>query len=260
MPQIALPGFPPSLKNWTPKDRELNDFAIRSFRDVADADYIAARLAYRAQLPVQFLWASQQALEKYLKFILFLERIKTKKLGHELSPALKAIEDGGLALDLTKSTQRFIASIDRTGRFRYMEVSFVVWWHWIIALDRAVWELRRFCTSSPAPRNLRLVDGEVAPRYRLKEGYLEKVLDARQNPAREHLLWHNGFLGRSRKKVTVRGSFIAVNAPLFNHPELVDQLAGLAFLPAELAKAYRKMAADRKAERQKAGALRRPRG
>ena len=36
------------MKNWTQKDRELNDFALRSFRDVADADYIAARLAYRA--------------------------------------------------------------------------------------------------------------------------------------------------------------------------------------------------------------------
>jgi hypothetical protein len=86
---LTLPTPPASLKNWTQKDRELNDFAIRSFRNVADADYISARLAYRAQLPIQFLWASQQALEKYLKFILFLERIKVEKLGHELTPALK---------------------------------------------------------------------------------------------------------------------------------------------------------------------------
>lgn len=57
MATMTFPAFPRSLKNWTSKDRELNHFAIRSFRDVADADYIAARLAYRGQLPVQFLWA-----------------------------------------------------------------------------------------------------------------------------------------------------------------------------------------------------------
>ncbi len=249
MATMTFPAFPRSLKNWTSKDRELNHFAIRSFRDVADADYIAARLAYRGQLPVQFLWASQQTLEKYLKFILFLERIKVGKIGHDLAPALKAIEDAGVVLDLTNSTQQFIKVVDRTGRFRYMEVSFVVWWHWIISLDRAVWELRRFCTSEPRPRSLKLMDGEIAPRYRVDSGYLEKVLDDKQNPAREYLLWHNGFIGKSKRNVTVRGTFIAVNSPLFNQPELVDQLAGLAFIPKDVTKAYRELAAQRKKKR-----------
>ena len=40
----------------------LNDFAVRCFRDIADADYIAARMAYRADLMMQYLWASQQAI------------------------------------------------------------------------------------------------------------------------------------------------------------------------------------------------------
>lgn len=244
-----LPTSPSSLKKWTQKDRELNHFAIRSFRDVADADYIAARLAYRAQLPVQFLWASQQALEKYLKFILFLERVKAPKLGHDLAPALKALEDAGVLLDLTKSSHKFIKDIDRVGRFRYMEVSFVVWWHWIISLDRAVWELRRFCTSEPTPRGLKLVDGEIAPRYRIDSGYLEKVLDNDQDPAREYLVWHNAFWGKSRRKVTVRGVLIAVNSPLFGRPQLVDQLAGLAYIPKEVAAAYRALAAERKKKR-----------
>jgi hypothetical protein len=46
--------------------------------------------------------------------------------------------------------------------------------------------------------------------------------------------------------VTVRGTFIAVNSSLFSHPELVDQLAGLACIPKDVAKAYRQLAADRK--------------
>src|SRR5262249_9687490 len=48
------------LAQLTDRDRDLNSFAFRSFRDVADADYIAARMAYRALLPVQFLWARRK--------------------------------------------------------------------------------------------------------------------------------------------------------------------------------------------------------
>ncbi|SPA46665.1 hypothetical protein CBM2629_A60060 [Cupriavidus taiwanensis] len=36
----------------------LNDFAIRSFRETADKDYIAARMAYRARLIQPFLWSA----------------------------------------------------------------------------------------------------------------------------------------------------------------------------------------------------------
>ena len=57
----------------------VNDFATRSFRNMADEDYIAARMAYRAQLVPQFLWLSLQALEKYLKCILVLNRIPARK-------------------------------------------------------------------------------------------------------------------------------------------------------------------------------------
>jgi hypothetical protein len=37
------------------KEILLNDFAIRSFREVADYDYITARMAYRSKLVPQFL-------------------------------------------------------------------------------------------------------------------------------------------------------------------------------------------------------------
>jgi hypothetical protein len=239
-------GAPASLKKWTKEDRELNSFALRSFRDVADADYISARLAYRAQLPVQFLWASQQALEKYLKFILFLERVKASDIRHDLGAALTRIETKAFPLGLCESSKKFIQRIDRVGRFRYMEASFVVTWPWIVSLDRVVWELRRFCSSEPVPRTLKLVDGQVAPRYRIDGGYLEKVVDDRANPSREYLLWHNGFVGRRRRTVTTRGSFIAVNSPLFVQPELVDRLGDLVFIPKEVAKAYRELAQERK--------------
>lgn len=41
--------------------------ALRIFRDAADEDYVVARLAYKKMLGRQFLWSSNQAVEKYLK-------------------------------------------------------------------------------------------------------------------------------------------------------------------------------------------------
>src|SRR5437867_3718571 len=76
-------------------DALINDFAVRSFRDVADAEYIAARMACRAALVPQFLWASQQTVEKYLKCILLLNRIPARKVFHDLDRALRKIKESG---------------------------------------------------------------------------------------------------------------------------------------------------------------------
>ncbi|MFG6458115.1 HEPN domain-containing protein [Roseateles sp. BYS96W] len=70
-------------------NRRLNDFARRSFLNIADKDYIAARMAVRAELMPQFLWASQQAIEKYLKFILLVNRIEAK-VGHDIAACVEA--------------------------------------------------------------------------------------------------------------------------------------------------------------------------
>ncbi len=59
----------------------INQLALRSFRDIAEGDYIAARMAFRAELYLQALWSSQQALEKYLKAILLLRSIPWKEHG-----------------------------------------------------------------------------------------------------------------------------------------------------------------------------------
>jgi hypothetical protein len=55
--------------------------------------------------------------------------------------------------------------------------------------------------------------------------------------------------GKEQRKVMVHGGFIAVNSPLFHKPELVDQLGGLAYIPKDVAAAYRALAAERKKKR-----------
>jgi hypothetical protein len=174
------------LATITEQDRHLNSWAFRSFRDIADGDYLAARMAYRAQLPAQFLWASQQALEKYLKCILFIRRISATRVRHHLKPALDLIEQNEIGLSLTERSRAFIGRIDGVGRYRYMEASFFVEWRWILSLDQAVWELRRFCTLDPSATSATLVDGEWAPRVHIAGGFLEKVLRSARTQHASH--------------------------------------------------------------------------
>jgi HEPN domain-containing protein len=222
-------------------DALVNDFALRSFRDMADGDYIAARMACRAALLPQFLWASQQAVEKYLKCILLLNRIDAREAYHDLGKALDRIDASGkLSLDLTRGTKEFIDMLDQCGRYRYFEVSTVGFGAQLVTLDRAVWELRRYCTVDEEPRRLRLRQGFAAPRVRLENGLLEKIVDDAKNPAREPLLWQNGFFGkRERKKIRLRKWFQAHNAPLYLNPQILDEVLKYVFLPKEIRSGYR---------------------
>lgn len=123
------------------KQEELvNNCAVRSFRDVGDGDYIAARMACRSALVTQFLWSSQQAVEKYLKCILLLNRIPAKDVRHDLGKALTKIERSGkVTLDLTDGTKKFIEMLNEYGQYRYLEVSNVAFGADLVTLDRAVW-------------------------------------------------------------------------------------------------------------------------
>jgi HEPN domain-containing protein len=219
----------------------VNDFAIRSFRDIADGDYIAARIACEAALVTQFLWASQQAMEKYLKCILLLNRVEARKVRHNLGLALEKIQTSGkLSLDLTRGTRDFIKMLDDYGPYRYLEVSNVAHGAQLVQLDRAVWELRRYCTLERGPQEARLRDGFAAPLVRLPGGSLEKMIDDVKNPARKALIHHNAFFGkRTRKRIGVRRWLTAHNAPLYLNPQILDEVLKYVFIPKELAAGYR---------------------
>jgi HEPN domain-containing protein len=224
----------------------VNDFAFRSFLKSGDQDYVAARLSYKAKLSYPFLWQSQQAIEKYLKCILLLNRIHAKRVGHDLDAALAAIHNSGqVELGLTPSTKNLIDELNQFGQYRYLEVSYVASSWGIVQLDRAVWELRRFCTFNLDFRKLKLVKGQVAPKYRLETELLEKIYDDKHHPARPGLVWNNAFIGgRSRKIVRMRGWMDMVNAPLDMHPEIMDELLKYVHLPSSLVKQWRNHKGD----------------
>jgi hypothetical protein len=224
-------------------DLLVNDFAERSFRDIGDGDYIAARMACRAELVVQFLWAGQQAIEKYLKCILLLNRIPAKKVSHDIGKALNIINSSGkITLELTDGTKKFIGKLNDYGPNRYLEVSNFAFGSELVDLDRAVWEVRRYCTLEKGTHQIKLRDGFSVPRVRIPGGYLEKTIDGAKTSAREALLWKNGFFGnRAKKKVSLRVWREAHNAPLSLNPHMLDEVLKYIYLPKDLSEAYRKL-------------------
>ncbi|HXC43520.1 MAG TPA: hypothetical protein VNY51_08370 [Candidatus Dormibacteraeota bacterium] len=221
-------------------DQLVDDFAIRSFRDIADEDYISARMAFRGALAEPSLWASQQTAEKYLKCILLLNRIPGRHIRHKLGAALDAIRGSNLTFDLTLPTRQFIEHLDRFGPFRYLEISNVAYGLHLTNLDRCAWELRRYCTRSEVTKQLKLHQGVIPPKFRIEGGYLEAVIDNAKSPAREPLLWQNAFFGSRPRRYTKRDAWMkATNAPLYLNPQILDEILRYVHLPKHIIEGYR---------------------
>lgn len=218
-------------------------------------DYIAARMLYRAGLVEQFHWQGLQALEKYLKAILLYNRVKAKRIGHDLSRALAKTGQLPFELELTAPAHQLIEHLDKFGRFRYLEASYYIHGPKLVELDRTVWEIRRYCRV--LKYEVKLPDGSVkqmlpielesieqsknAPPYKFKiiGGALEKILDNKDNAAREPLVWQNGFFGsKHRKTVTMHIRRQGKNSPLSLHPEILDELKEYVYLSKEVIEAY----------------------
>lgn len=246
------------------KDILLNDFATRSFREIADQDYIAARLSYRHGLYPQFHWQSLQAIEKYLKAILLYNRIKANDINHDLDRAIKHTKMLPFEICQSESTEKFIKQLSYFGRFRYLESSYYLHGPKIVELDKTVWEIRRYCTV--LNYELKMLDGvtknmlslemekiknsekEPPHKFKIHGGLLEKIVDKVDHPSRKALVWQNAFFGKvTRNTVRVPTPMHAVNSPLTLHPEILEEVLKFAFLPKEVVKAFRE-AAKKKGE------------
>jgi hypothetical protein len=237
-------------------DAQLNSFASRCFRDVADRDYISARMCYRAGLISQFHWAALQAFEKYYKAILLYNRIKAKNVRHDLAEAQKQARKAPFNIRLSDTSVKLLAHLDAYGRFRYLETSYFIHDPKLLELDKAVWEVRRYCRvldydlprSGKTPKAmlaLELQRNEKAENLPFQEfhiigGALEAILRNKNHPARAPLIWQNGFYGNSRRRrVTVPMHSYSENSPLLLYPQLLDHVLEYIYIPKDVVAAYR---------------------
>lgn len=248
----------------------VNDFAIRSFRETADKDYITARMAYRARLIQPFLWSALHCLEKYVKGILVLNRVKAHK-GHSVLPGIERMKQHGkFKLDLSADTLKFIKNLEDDGaEYRYYEVSYDIKPFDIARLDRAVWELRRYCQPLDYDivdmngKKVNLLTHELDRIHRAKAkhekgtcvmgGILERIIEKKDHPAREALIWNNLFFGPSRRKgVKMRSNWESGNSPFFLHPEIIDEVVKYVYIPKDIAEGVRQFAKQQATEKAKA--------
>jgi len=230
-----------------PRLREvlLNEFALHCFRDVADGDYVAARMAYRAELLLQAFWSSQQALEKYLKGILLFRRIPRKKATHSLKTLLHDLE-ATFPLRLSKDTRQFIEFLESWNVDRYFIYPYGSEGLELVQLDRAVWEVRRYCIPvdpqlSPkgtpvADLDLKRIERAIndpPQKFRsVSTGVLERVLDDPKNAARTALIWKNLYFGGStRNSIKLKQKWSSSNSTLALHPEIIDEVRHYVYLP-----------------------------
>ena len=249
----------------------LNDFAIRSFRETADKDYITARMAYRARLIQPYRWSALHSLEKYVKGILLLNRVNTKKIGHSVLPGIERMKrHGKFELDISADTAKFIKNLeDARAEDRYYLVSYDIKPFDIARFDRAVWELRRYCQPLDYEivdmngKTVSLLTHELDRVRRAKEkhekgtcitgGILEKIIEKWDHPAREALIWNNLFFGPSRRKtVKMRPDWEAGNSPFFLHPEIIDEVVKYVYIPNDMVEGVRQFAKQKAAEKAKA--------
>jgi len=249
----------------------VNDFAIRSFRETADKDYIAARMSYRARLIQPFLWSALHCLEKYVKCILILNRVRAHK-GHSVLPGIEKMKQHGkFELDLSAATVKFIKKLEDYGaEYRYYEVSYDIMPFDLARFDRSVWEIRRYCQSLDYEivdlngKAVNVLNQELDRVHQAKEmrlkgtcvlgGVLEKIIERRDHPAREALIWNNLFFGPSRRKsVKMRSDWEAGNSPFFPNPEIIDEVVKYVYVPKDIAEGVRQFARQKAAEKATGG-------
>ena len=210
-------------------------------------------MAYRAEIFPQAYWASQQALEKYIKAILLLRRIpqprsKGKlKPNHSLRALLQELEQK-FSLKLFEATRQFISYIDAWDVDRYFIYPYGSAGVELMELDTAVWDIRRYCipyNRGVSPKgtawetfDLKHIEDAVnhpPQRYRsLSTGLLDNILSDQNNMARPPLVWKNLCFGSGRRKsINLRETFSSHNSPLALYPEIIDEVRNYAYLPRE---------------------------
>jgi HEPN domain-containing protein len=192
-----------------------NLFIEECFIKTADKDYLTARMCYKYGFFENFVWCSQQCIEKYIKSVLLYNDYSTTEVGHNLKTGMDLINQiPDVDWDFNDVYNSFVLNyLNDYGVNRYFEspirnmfpVSFFVNWakshhfnpksetnsgyfafvnsdeyknsNYLNQLDNSVWQIRRYCLNIPFQR-------QYSP-FRISK-YLEFIIrkDVKEYPSK----------------------------------------------------------------------------
>ncbi len=198
-----------------------------TLRDIADYDYISARLLLRNHCKDQFLYLAYQSLEKYMKSIL-LFHLRKNKIGHDITKLFGEIcKITEFEIGNNPRIKTFIERFDNTfGDPRYLSLGFAGDYKYLFELDYAVWKLRIYC--QPERNRISLLekaDEKILKKSFLKgtfllwSGVLEDVHKEKKKGLYQSLVWFNSYFGRFKGNEMSLMGYWFKNSPLFSGNE-----------------------------------------
>lgn len=237
------------------KSTFLNLYACQCFRDVADKDYILARVAFELKFYQQFQWLGMQCIEKHIKAILLFNRIKSHNIRHDLKKGVAALKEIAF-INLGESTLQTIDHFDTYGDNRYLNRPYHIFGERLPKLDHAIWDIRRYCRvldinfisdrESLTQEELKKRETEIndqiiklsqnllqTPKETyIKGGYIERVLSDKKHSARAALIYNNLFFYKKyRKSASYNSDLFGENSPLSNFPEFINDISEYIYIP-----------------------------
>ena len=126
----------------------LDAIAREGFRDLADYDYISARVSFRLGLREQYYWSALQAVEKYLKAILLFNQRKVKDLTHYVVKANKRIKESTrVPLIFDEDQLQLLVVLEEFGNNRYLTKYTQMIGDELPKFDRLIWTIRHYAHS-----------------------------------------------------------------------------------------------------------------
>ncbi|NPA49353.1 MAG: HEPN domain-containing protein, partial [Thermodesulfobacteria bacterium] len=208
------------------------------------------RLLYRYELNHPSLWCALQAIEKYLKAILLYNRQSTINIRHNIEEALRRVKSiSDLNFTVPEDVENFIKYLNYFGQDRYLVQEFIVPEDYLLKLDKTVWYLRRYCYYlrgekngiSMLHHNLKWINDpefiEKPWKYEFPpghKGYLEKIKE-KDLPSKEALLWNNNYFAEPTSEPTsFKKRILIKESPLELHPECLEILRSLVYIPRQI--------------------------
>jgi len=205
-------------------------------REIADMDYISARVLFKDRCFDQFLYYSHQCLEKYAKSIFLFNDSKQGKKGHNLSKLFYGLKKLN-HFEIPSHVEKFVSDLDSTYFARYLSAPFFARKCYLNLLDQTVWYLRIYSQSDldKITRIKKAIDSGNKKHIKSNAiflGKLENILlnkNKKYEILKSNLIWKNPYYGlRSLSTNEMNG--IWAKTPLFFQGSETEQLKYFNFL------------------------------